>query len=249
MSDPHFDTVARDYDRLRTGGAQWRQLADQTLTALGSPRRLLDVGCGTGRFAVYASEQLGARVWAVDPSAQMLDQARARAGGERVGWRQASIERLPFKDGWFDAAHMHLVLHLLADRRAAIAQLARVTAAGARLAIVSFHLDHFETFYLNQYFPSIPAIDLARFPDPQAVAGELNAGGFAGATIERISMPVSSHGPDIVERVRGRYISTLALVPDDEYRDGLARLEQDVAGGRDAFEHQLEWALITATRG
>ena len=62
-------------------------------------------------------------------------------------------------------------------------------------------------------------------------------------------MPVSSHGPDIVERVRGRYISTLALVPDDEYRDGLARLEQDVAGGRDAFEHQLEWALITATRG
>ena len=175
MSDPHFDTVARDYDRLRTGGAQWRQLADQTLTALGSPRRLLDVGCGTGRFAVYASEQLGARVWAVDPSAQMLDQARARAGGERVGWRQASIERLPFKDGWFDAAHMHLVLHLLADRRAAIAQLARVTAAGARLAIVSFHLDHFETFYLNQYFPSIPAIDLARFPDPQAVAGELNA--------------------------------------------------------------------------
>lgn len=249
MADPHFDTLAGDYDRLRTGGEQWRQLADRTLAALGAPRRLLDIGCGTGRFAVYAAEQLGARVWGVDPSAQMLDQARSRAGGERVGWRQASIEALPFKDGWFDAVHMHLVLHLIADRRSAITQMARVTGIGARLAIVSFHLDHFETFYLNQYFPSIPAIDLARFPDPQAVAGELNAGGFAGAAVERISVPVSSHGPDIVERVRGRYISTLAHIPDDEYRDGLARLEQDVAAGRDTFEHQLEWALITATRG
>ena len=205
MADPHFDELAIDYDRLRTGGQQWRALAGPTLAALRSPRRLLDVGCGTGRFAVYAAEQLGARVWAVDPSAQMLDQARARAGGERVGWRQASIETLPFKDGWFDAVHMHLVLHLIADRPAAIARFARVTAAGGRLAIVTFHLDHFETFYLNQYFPSIPAIDLARFPDPQAVAGELNAGGFTGAAVERISVPVSS------PRSRHRRASARAL--------------------------------------
>ena len=51
----------------------------------------------------------------------------------------------------------------------------------------------------------------------------------------------------MLERVRGRYISTLALVPDDEYRDGLARLEHDVAAARDRSSTSLEWALITAT--
>ncbi len=248
MADPHFEAVAGSYDRLRTSGGQWQALADRTLASLGTPRRLLDVGSGTGRFAVYAAEQLGARVWAIEPSAAMLEQARARPGGERVGWRQASIEKLPFKDGWFDAAHLHLVMHLVRDRTVAIDQLGRILSPGGRLAIMSFHRDHFERFYLNDYFPSIPAIDLARFPDPAALVEELRAAAFTDAAVERISVPARSRGVDVLERVRGRYISTLSLVPDDEYRQGLADLERDVHGGRQEFEFTLEWALITATR-
>jgi SAM-dependent methyltransferase len=248
MADSHFDAVAADYDRLRTSGGQWQALADRTLAALGTPRRLLDVGSGTGRFAVYAAEQLGARVWAIEPSPVMLEQARSRPGGERVGWRQASVEALPFKDGWFDAAHMHLVMHLVADRAVAIAQLSRILSPGGRVAVVSFHLDHFEQFYLNDYFPSIPAIDLARFPAPGALAEELCTAGFADAGVERISVPARARATDVLERVRGRYISTLSMVCDDEYRHGLAKLERDIHGGREEFEFTLEWALITATR-
>ncbi len=220
MADPHFDALARDYDRLRTGGGQWRELADQTLAALGSPRRLLDVGCGTGRFAVYAAEQLGARVWAVDPSAQMLDQARAqnRPVSESAGARRRS-RRCPFKDGWFDAAHMHLVLHLLADRPAAIAQLARVTAAGARLAIVSFHLDHFETSYLNQYFPSIPAIDLARFPDPAGSGRRAQRGRLRRRRRSSGSRCRSARvDPTSSSECAGATSPRSPIVPDDEYR-------------------------------
>jgi SAM-dependent methyltransferase len=248
MTDPHFDAVAGDYDRLRTSGGQWQALADRTLASLAKPRRLLDIGSGTGRFAVYAAEQLGARVWAVEPSAAMLERARSRPGGERVGWRQASVEALPFKDGWFDAAHVHLVMHLVEDRPVALAQLSRVLSPRGRVAIVTFHLDHFEQFYLNDYFPSIPAIDLARFPDPATLADELVAAGFGDTAVERISTPACSRGADVLERVRGRYISTLSVVSADEYQRGLARLERDVHDGREEFEFTLEWALITATR-
>jgi ubiquinone/menaquinone biosynthesis C-methylase UbiE len=243
-----FDQLAPAYDRLRTAGGRWGQLADLTLEQVAGASRLLDIGCGTGRFAVLAAERLGARVWGIDASAGMLDQARARPGARAVGWRQARAEQLPFKDAWFDAAHAHLVLHLVDDRAAALAEMARVVGRGGRVVVVTFELDHFDGFFLNPYFPSIPAIDRARFPDPERLLDELAEAGFADVSRRRISDPVSARADDVLERVRGRYISTLHRLDESEYAGGLARLQTDVAAGRERFDYTLEWCMITARR-
>jgi SAM-dependent methyltransferase len=214
---------------------------------LGQPARLLDVGCGTGRFAVLASQRLGARVWGIDPSDEMLAQARRRAGAARVGWKRAEAEHLPFKDGWFDAAHAHLVLHVLADRAGAYGELARVLQPGGRVALVSFRPEHFRGFYLNRYFPSIPAIDGARFPDPAEIAGELAGAGFGDVRVVGIDQDVAPEPGELLERVRGRYISTLHLVSDEEYTAGVALLERELAEGVRP-SGTLRWALIGGRR-
>jgi ubiquinone/menaquinone biosynthesis C-methylase UbiE len=243
-----FDPLAADYDRLRPAGRAWEELSDRTLAVLGDFRRLVDVGCGTGRFATFAKARRGGRVWGVDPSPEMLRRARERADAAGIGWKQASAERLPFTAGWFDAAHMHLVAHTLPDRPAALAEIARVLGFGGRIVIATFAMEHFERFYLNPYFPSIAAIDGARFPDPAALTGELGEARFRDAAVERIGQPISAEPRDVLERVRGRYISTLHLLEPSEYANGLARLEHDVAAGRGPFTYSLEWALVTATR-
>lgn len=245
----HFDALAPDYDRLRPAGEGWAALTDRTLTALEGSRRLLDLGCGTGRFAVLAAERLGARVWGVDRSAEMLREARARPGAAAVGWKQADATSLPFKDGWFDAVHSHLVLHLVDDLPAAVAEVRRVLAPRGRVVVGTFAAEHFRGFFLNPYFPSIPEIDLARFPDPDALCAELAAAGFAEAGVERFDQPVTAESADVLERVRGRYISTLRLLDEDEYRAGLSRLEADVTSGTERFDYTLRWALVTARRG
>jgi SAM-dependent methyltransferase len=244
----HFDRLAESYDRLRPAGEAWTELSERTLASMEGCRRLLDVGCGTGRFAVLAKERLGGRVWGIDPSAEMLLEARTRRGAQGIGWKQAAAERLPFQTGWFDAAHMHLVVHALADRPAALREIARVLSAGGRLAVATFAREHFERFFLNPYFPSIERIDTARFPDPALLAAELGEAGFDDVRGERVSQPVHAEATDVVERVRGRYISTLHLLEADEYAAGLTALERDVAAGRRAFDYTLEWALLTATR-
>lgn len=244
-----FDRLAADYDRLRPAGDAWQQLAERTLAGLDGCRRLVDVGCGTGRFAAFARHRLGARVWGVDPSAEMLRRARARPDARGIGWKQGVAERLPFQDGWFDAAHMHLVVHTLADRGRALAEIGRVLGPGGRLAIATFAGGHFDRFFLNPYFPSLAGIDRARFPDPAALVFELAEVGFAGAQVERISQPVRADPDDVLERVRGRYISTLHLLDPDEYAAGLLELEAEVRAGREAFAYTLEWALLNARRG
>jgi ubiquinone/menaquinone biosynthesis C-methylase UbiE len=211
-----FDPLAADYDRLRPAGAAWTELAERTLAGFEGCRRLVDIGCGTGRFAVLAKERLGGRVWGVDPSEEMLRRARARPGTRGIGWKLAPAERLPFEAGWFDAAHLHLVVHALADRGQAFAEAARVLARDGRLAIATFALEHFDRFFLNPYFPSIAAVDGARFPDPGVLAAELEGAGLGDAAVERISQPVRAEPGDVLERVRGRYISTLHLLEPAE---------------------------------
>ncbi|MDH2429092.1 class I SAM-dependent methyltransferase [Sphaerisporangium sp. TRM90804] len=57
-------------------------------------RAVLDVGCGTGTFALLLAGR-GLRVTGVDPAAASLDVARAKPGGERVRWIHGDATALP----------------------------------------------------------------------------------------------------------------------------------------------------------
>jgi ubiquinone/menaquinone biosynthesis C-methylase UbiE len=242
-----FAPLAGRYDDLRPAGRSWSELAERTLEALAGTTRLLDVGCGTGRFAVLAAERLGVRVWGVDPSPEMLSEARARAP-RGFGWKQASAEQLPFKSGWFDGLHMHLVLHVLSDLDQALGECARVLLPGGTIAAVTFELEHFDRFHLNPYFPSLADIDRSRFPAPADVCRRLGDAGFADVRSETIRQRVEVEPQRLVERVQGRYISTLHLLGDVEYRRGVERLEHDLEGRTEPVRTELIWSLITGRR-
>jgi len=242
-----FAALAGGYDELRPAGESWRELAEVELAELGPAARLLDVGCGTGRFAVFAAERLGARVWGVDPSPEMLDQARRR-GGRGVGWKQAAAEHLPFKDRWFDAAHAHLVMHLVDDVGTALSEMARVLSSDGRLAVTSFRREHFDRFHLNPYFPTLAAIDRVRFPDPATLSAAIAEAGFHDVVERALHQQVALAPDAVLERVRGRYISTLHLLDERDYQDGLARLEHDLAGRDQPLMADLFWSITTATR-
>ena len=57
-------------------------------------RRVLDVGCGTGTFALMLAAR-GLEVVGVDPARAMLDVAWAKAGAESVRWIHGDATALP----------------------------------------------------------------------------------------------------------------------------------------------------------
>ncbi len=57
-------------------------------------RDVLDLGCGTGTFAVLAAAQ-GCRVTGVDPAAASLEVARAKPQAGQVTWIQGDARSLP----------------------------------------------------------------------------------------------------------------------------------------------------------
>jgi SAM-dependent methyltransferase len=93
--------------------------------------RMLDAGCGPGRFAVAASNA-GAEVVGVDPAPDMLTVASPRL---RRRCARAVVERLPFPDETFDLTLGVTVLEFVADADVAAAELARVTRVGGRIVL------------------------------------------------------------------------------------------------------------------
>jgi SAM-dependent methyltransferase len=57
-------------------------------------RRVLDVGCGTGTFAILLADR-GIEVTGVDPALASLEVARAKPGGDRVRWIHGDATSLP----------------------------------------------------------------------------------------------------------------------------------------------------------
>jgi ubiquinone/menaquinone biosynthesis C-methylase UbiE len=237
-SRPNFARVAGRYDELRPTDENWWEVVE-LLVREGDlvGRRVLDIGCGTGRVAVALAER-GSRVWGVEPEPEMAARARERLSTVKI----APAERLPFKDGWFERALMQLVIHLV-ERPQAFAEARRVLAPDGRLVILTFDTEHFEQYWLNSFFPSMEELDRARFPTPDQLAGELRAARFGAVRLVPLGQKVVIDREWALTKVRGRFISTLQLLDEDEFRSGLARMEAELP---ERVEYALGWLVAVA---
>jgi ubiquinone/menaquinone biosynthesis C-methylase UbiE len=96
--------------------------------------RVLDAGCGMGRFAEVCVHA-GADVHAIDLSTAVEAAARNLRHHPNVSFYQADIMNLPFADGTFDAIYSIGVLHHTPDTRKAFLSLTRLLKPGGRIAI------------------------------------------------------------------------------------------------------------------
>ncbi|HSC50025.1 MAG TPA: methyltransferase domain-containing protein [Gaiellaceae bacterium] len=220
---------------MRPYDDNWREVAETLIREADlAGRRVLDVGCGTGRFLAQLAPL--AKAWGVDSSPEMLEVARARVGV--AGLKLGSAEQLPFKDGWFERATMWLVAHLV-DRPTAFAEARRVLVRDGRFAVATFDPSYFDAFWLNELFPSMEAADRERFPTAPELEAALRAEGFEPRLL-RLSQRGSLERADALERIRGRHISTFDLISDEEYAAGLDRAERELPG---RVDYRVEWLI------
>jgi len=95
-------------------------------------RRVLDIGCGKGRFArVFREQEPDAGIFALDISPEML--RFVPAGIPAVA---GSMTDLPFATGSFDGAYATESLEHAVEIGSAVAEICRVVRPGGRIAII-----------------------------------------------------------------------------------------------------------------
>jgi SAM-dependent methyltransferase len=131
-----FDVWSTFYDQPLVQRLTYRPVHDAVLAALRSdpPRRVLDLGCGTGLLTARLQRALpGAQLVGTDLSAGML--ARAARRHPPVRAVQATAVALPFRDARFDAIVSTEAFHWFPDQAAALGECFRLLAPGGRLLL------------------------------------------------------------------------------------------------------------------
>lgn len=101
-------------------------------------KRVLDVGCGKGRFArVMRERHPRADIWGLDISEEML--RFVPAGIHRMA---GSMTALPVGDAAFDAVYATESLEHAVEIERAVDELCRVLKPGGRLAIIDKNAEH-----------------------------------------------------------------------------------------------------------
>jgi len=141
-----FDRIAERYDaanRVMSMGIDvlWRKQALKTFAGLPEDATFLDLGAGTldGTTAIAAGRPK-ARVFAADFAGEMLRAGAAKINDtqNRVALHQADGHVLPYRDGVFDGVFTAFCVRNLVRIDVALAELARVTRPGAKIAVLEF---------------------------------------------------------------------------------------------------------------
>jgi malonyl-CoA O-methyltransferase len=117
-------------------------------------KRILDAGCGTGRYLELLREFKPRAMVGIDFSPSMLEQAKAKFRNSDVALLAAGIDALPFADDSFDFVLSTLAIDHLPNLREGVQELSRVLSAPGSMIISLFHPDGLKRGW-NRTFRSV----------------------------------------------------------------------------------------------
>jgi demethylmenaquinone methyltransferase/2-methoxy-6-polyprenyl-1,4-benzoquinol methylase len=123
-------------------------------------RLVIDACCGTGDLsAAFARE--GARVVGVDFTPEMLQHAGPKLAEARAVFAHGDALRLPVRSACADVTSVAFGVRNLADARAGLAEMARVTKPGGQVLVLEFTtppgalLGRAYRFYFTRVLPAV----------------------------------------------------------------------------------------------
>lgn len=235
MSSRHpYDRQARSYDETRAASPSVLRPLLEALAGAPGPE-LLDVGGGTGNYALALRDH-GFRPRVLDLDTGML----SRAATKGLATARADATALPCEDASADAVTLVSMLHHVPEWPRALAEAQRVLRPDGRLAVMLWAREHIEQVaWLVEFFPSSRGWMLAQHPALDELLGQLPGGRAIPlffTDVEDGSIGALQRRPELLldPQVR-RQTSFFERVGDtapEELATGLARLEVDLAAGR-----------------
>jgi ubiquinone/menaquinone biosynthesis C-methylase UbiE len=98
--------------------------------------KILDIGCGTGKLALYLREETGCEVIGIDPARANVEKARLKSSS--VTFTVQSAEGMTFEDKTFDFAVSLKALHEIPNPQEALQESKRVLKEGGKLFIIDW---------------------------------------------------------------------------------------------------------------
>lgn len=237
MAAIDYDAWAKTYDHTRAASPS---VLEPVKAALGpaNGRSLLDIGGGTGNFALPLAEA-GFRVTLIDYSREMARRASAKLPENPVAVGDA--QRLPFRNCTFDCALSANVLGHLPDWRGALSESRRVLREGPLVLKVSTRETQTANWIMH-YFPAImDAAPLHHYQPAEVTVQALRDAGFSQVEMRAIhyndaldgSFQALKHEPEaFFDDDRIMNTAVLMRVPEPDRTAAVEQIRSDYKSGR-----------------
>jgi ubiquinone/menaquinone biosynthesis C-methylase UbiE len=182
-------------------------------------KRILDIGCGSGRYAQALSER-GFDVIGVDRSKSQLKQA-----SKIITTVCCEATALPFDDGSFDLCTMLSMIHHMSDaeRISSFCEAFRVLSDNGCLIIKTCSHSDLKTRLTSSFWPQSLVNDLLRYPTVEKVADELSE--FTAVSIRHTKTSIELPKEECLEEYRSKKTTNIGMLNDDDFATGIARME------------------------
>ena len=223
--------TAHRYDSARSLPSQTKTL---WLDALKSSipeqevRKILDLGCGTGRFTAALGKAFDCSVVGVEPSSAMLNVAMSQ-NEPNVEWKHGQGENIPLENQAVDLVFMSQVFHHFVQPQQALREINRVLSPAGYLAIRNGTREHNKDLAWLKFFPDALEIEDKRTPSQQALKESVCGGSFELVSQRTIYQLFAASYVEYFEKVSRRGLSALIVISDEAFQSGLQRFQDWVS--------------------
>ncbi len=200
----------------------------------------LDIGCGTGNYTDIL-QKLGYNFIGIDPSTQMLDEAKLK--NYNIDWRIGNAENTGLKTNSVDGIIASLTIHHWADIEQGFTELARVLKPNGNIVIFTSTPEQMNGYWLNHYFPRMLEDSAKQMPTLDTVEKAMKVAGleitntepyYIKPDLEDLFLYSGKHKPELYfqPEIRKGISSFAALANAEEVEKGLTELKKDIDSGQ-----------------
>ena len=245
-----YDPIAAEYNQryLHDRRQGTLKALRRILSEIG-PQRVLEVGCGTCHWLAQLHHP-DLACYGIDRSFGMLKQAQGSMNSLRC---QGLAECLPIKSQSLDFIYCVNALHHFEDAENFFQEAKRVLKPGGTLAMIGMDpSDTRNRWYIYDFFRGTLKRDLARFPAWDLVTYWLNLMDFEQVHLEDVEFINDPKTKTAVLQdpfLSKNACSQLALLSQDQYQEGLAKLRAHVNANHPPgyrYQNTIILSMLTA---
>lgn len=226
--DYDLTPIPATYDRGHDHGSavldQWMDEIAAHVDAAGV-RRILDLACGTGRFAPSMAARFDATVIGLDPSMKMLSLAQDKCASEnRIVLTAGYGEALPLRSESIDLIFISMVFHHFAEPIAVAGECARVLRPGGHVCLRTITRDQIANYPYLPFFPGSRPLLERRLPSVAESCASFETASLKTTATDVIVQQIASDYAEYADKLSSGADTTLASLPAGEFERGLAAI-------------------------
>lgn len=218
----YYEKVGNEYNNIRLDVKNDRENVIAIINKYSNSKnaKILDIGCGTGKYGEMMQEA-GYKVVGIDKSETQINQAK-----QLIEAYKGDATNLTFKDESFDICTMIIMIQQLSkkDRIKAFGEAHRVLKTKGIFLIKTCSHEDLQYRFTSKFFPKTLEIDKTRYPDITELRNELSI--FSKIEIENSSIIVEKSKEKYLDQYKKRGTSNFSFLTDIEICEGIKEFEK-----------------------